>query len=39
MGGTAAARDFVDLSIGVFGRAFLSDEPKRLMRAFIDRKR
>ena len=29
----------VDLSIGVFGRSFLTDEPKRLMQQFIDRKR
>jgi enoyl-CoA hydratase len=29
----------VNLSIGVFGRSFLSDEPKRLMQEFIDRKR
>ena len=29
----------VDLSIGVFGRSFLTDEPKRLMQGFIDRKR
>jgi enoyl-CoA hydratase len=29
----------VDLSIGVFGKSFLTDEPKRLMQAFIDRKR
>ncbi|WP_407181052.1 enoyl-CoA hydratase [Bradyrhizobium sp. STM 3562] len=29
----------VDLSIGVFGQSFLTDEPKRLMQAFIDRKR
>jgi enoyl-CoA hydratase/carnithine racemase len=29
----------VNLSIGVFGTSFLSDEPKRLMQAFIDRKR
>jgi enoyl-CoA hydratase len=29
----------VDLSIGVFGRSFLIEEPKRLMKAFIDRKR
>jgi enoyl-CoA hydratase len=29
----------VDLSIGVFGRSFLTDEPLRLMQAFIDRKR
>jgi len=32
-------KESVDLSIGVFGRAFLSDEPKRLMQGFIDRKR
>ena len=29
----------VELSIGMFGRSFLTDEPKRLMQAFIDRKR
>ena len=29
----------VDLSIGVFGRSFLTDEPHRLMQGFIDRKR
>src|SRR5579871_994629 len=29
----------VDLSVGVFGRSFLTDEPKRLMQAFIDRKK
>jgi enoyl-CoA hydratase len=29
----------VNLSIGVFGRTFLTDEPNRLMQAFIDRKR
>ena len=29
----------VDLSIGVFGRSFLSEEPKRLMQEFINRKR
>jgi enoyl-CoA hydratase len=29
----------VSLSIGVFGRSYLTDEPKRLMQAFIDRKR
>src|SRR5437868_9273681 len=29
----------VDLSIGVFGKSFLTDEPKRLMQGFIDRKR
>jgi enoyl-CoA hydratase/carnithine racemase len=29
----------INLSIGVFGRSFLTDEPKRLMQDFIDRKR
>ena len=29
----------VDLSIGVFGQSFLTDEPHRMMRAFVDRKR
>ena len=29
----------VNLSIGVFGRSFLTDEPRRLMQGFIDRKR
>ncbi len=29
----------VNLSIGVFGRSYLTDEPKRLMQAFINRKR
>jgi len=29
----------INLSIGVFGRSFLTDEPKRLMQEFIDRKR
>jgi len=29
----------INLSVGAFGRAFLTDEPKRLMQAFIDRKR
>ncbi|MBV9529623.1 MAG: enoyl-CoA hydratase/isomerase family protein [Bradyrhizobium sp.] len=29
----------VDLSIAVFGKSFLSDEPKRLMEGFLDRKR
>jgi enoyl-CoA hydratase len=29
----------VNLSIGAFGRSFLTDEPKRLLQAFIDRKR
>jgi enoyl-CoA hydratase len=29
----------VNLSIGVFGRSYLTDEPRRLMQGFIDRKR
>jgi enoyl-CoA hydratase len=29
----------VNLSVGVFGRSFLTDEPKRLMQEFINRKR
>lgn len=29
----------VNLSIGVFGKSYLTDEPKRLMQGFIDRKR
>jgi enoyl-CoA hydratase len=29
----------VDLSIGVFGRSFLTGEPQRLMQAFVERKR
>ena len=32
-------KESVDLSIGVFGKSFLTDEPKRLMQGFIDRKR
>ena len=32
-------RESVDLSIGVFGRAFVTGEPQRLMQGFIDRKR
>jgi enoyl-CoA hydratase len=32
-------KESVDLSIGVFGRSFLSDEPRRMMQGFIDRKR
>ena len=32
-------KESVDLSIGAFGRAFLTDEPTRLMQAFIARKR
>jgi enoyl-CoA hydratase len=29
----------INLSVSTFGRSFLTDEPKRLMQAFIDRKR
>ena len=29
----------VNASVGIFGRSFLTDEPARLMQAFIDRKR
>jgi enoyl-CoA hydratase/carnithine racemase len=29
----------INASVGAFGRSFLTDEPKRLMQAFIDRKR
>ena len=29
----------INLSVGTFGRSFLTDEPRRLMQAFIDRKR
>ena len=29
----------INASVGIFGRAFLTDEPTRLMQAFIDRKR
>src|SRR5690242_6266840 len=29
----------VNISVGVFGKSFLTDEPKRLMQGFIDRKR
>jgi enoyl-CoA hydratase/carnithine racemase len=32
-------KESVDLSIGVFGQAYLTGEPQRLMRGFIDRKR
>src|SRR5258705_3447827 len=32
-------KESVNLSIGVFGRSFLTDEPQRLMQAFVDRKR
>jgi enoyl-CoA hydratase/carnithine racemase len=29
----------VNLSVGVFGKSFLTDEPTRLMQAFVNRKR
>jgi enoyl-CoA hydratase len=32
-------KESVDLSIPAFGRSFLTDEPQRMMQAFIDRKR
>jgi enoyl-CoA hydratase len=32
-------KESIDLSIGVFGRSFLTGEPQRLMQGFIDRKR
>src|SRR5882757_5061127 len=32
-------KESVDLSIGVFGQAFLTGEPQRLMQGFLDRKR
>ena len=32
-------KESVDLSIGVFGRSFLNDEPTRLMQGFVNRKR
>jgi len=32
-------KESVDVSIGAFGRAFLTDEPKRLMHEFVTRKR
>jgi len=32
-------KESVDLSIGVFGQSFLTDEPRRMMQGFIDRKR
>ena len=32
-------KESVDLSIGVFGRSFLTDEPHRMMQGFLDRKR
>src|ERR1700739_4502815 len=32
-------KESVDLSIGVFGKSFLTEEPTRLMQAFVNRKR
>jgi len=32
-------KESVEVSIGAFGRSFLTDEPRRLMQQFIDRKR
>lgn len=32
-------KESMDLSVGVFGEAYLTGEPQRLMRGFIDRKR
>jgi enoyl-CoA hydratase len=32
-------KESVDVSIGIFGRSFLTGEPQRLMQGFIDRKR
>src|SRR5438552_4648936 len=32
-------KESIDLSIGVFGKSFLTDEPKHRMQGFIDRKR
>jgi enoyl-CoA hydratase/carnithine racemase len=32
-------KESIHLSIGVFGQSFLTGEPQRLMRAFIERKR
>ena len=29
----------VNLSVGVFGKSFLTDEPRRMMQGFINRKR
>jgi hypothetical protein len=29
----------VNVSVGLFGKSFLTDEPKRMMQGFIDRKR
>ena len=34
----APLKESVDLSIGVFGKSFLTDEPKRLMQAWIGRR-
>jgi enoyl-CoA hydratase len=32
-------KESINLSIGVFGQSFLTDEPRRLMQGFLDRKR
>jgi enoyl-CoA hydratase len=32
-------KESVDISIGVFGRSYLTGEPQRLMQGFIDRRR
>jgi enoyl-CoA hydratase len=32
-------KESVNLSVGVFGQSFLTDEPRRLMQGFLDRKR
>lgn len=32
-------KESVEVSVGAFGRSYLTDEPRRLMQAFIDRKR
>ena len=32
-------KESIEVSIGAFGRSFLTDEPKRMMQHFIDRKR
>jgi enoyl-CoA hydratase len=32
-------RESVNISIGVFGKSYLTGEPQRLMQGFIDRKR
>ncbi len=32
-------KESIDLTIGVFGQSFLTDEPRRMMQGFLDRKR